>query len=169
MDLKQEPAAIKYEAIGLFHTRFTPQGGSPRQARLAMEEKAILEIFPPYQPALESLDIFEYLIVLYHLHGVTDWDPRVRPLASRSDRHFGLFATRTPRRPNPIGMAVAKLEKIEKGHLHISGVDAWEGTPILDIKPYLPTIDRVPGPVNRAGEKELGLPGFLNENSSGNT
>jgi tRNA-Thr(GGU) m(6)t(6)A37 methyltransferase TsaA len=82
-----------------------------------------------------------------------------RPPASNPEYTFGLVATRSPNRPNPIGLATIKLEKIENGILYVSGADAFDGTPVLDIKPYLPSIDGVKSSKNELIEKELGLPG----------
>lgn len=154
---------IEYKPIGFFHSPLTPQTNAPRQGILSPEIKGKIEIYPEYQKALESLGMFEYIIVLYHCNKTSGWKDIVVPPGSNREYNFGLFATRTPRRPNPIGMAVIKLDKIEDGILYVSGIDAYDGTPVLDIKPYLPSIDCVKSINNESVEKELGLinPGGL--------
>ncbi|MFP4367212.1 MAG: tRNA (N6-threonylcarbamoyladenosine(37)-N6)-methyltransferase TrmO [Bacteroidales bacterium] len=132
---------IIYEPIGIFHSPYTQETGAPRQGILKPDVKAKIEIFPEYHDALDSLNQYEYIVVLYHFDRVADWSTMVTPPGA--DREFGLFATRTPRRPNPIGFSVLKLEKVENGILHISGTDAFNGTNVLDIKPYIPSLDRV--------------------------
>jgi len=147
---------IIYKPIGVFHTSFTPETGAPRQAILMPETKGTIEIFSPYRSALKTLGFFEYIIVIFHFSEVERWEPMVNPPASTEEHDFGLFSTRSPKRPNPIGLSIVKLEKIENGILYISGVDVFEGTPVLDIKPYLPSIDCVKSIQNEYMEKELG-------------
>jgi len=147
---------ITYSPIGVFHTNYTPETGAPRQGILMPETKGEIEIFPPYRSALKTLDLFEYIIVLYHFNRVVHWEPTVNPPASTHEHNFGLFSTRSPKRPNPIGLSIVKLEKIENGILYISGIDAFDETPVLDIKPYLPSIDCIKSSRNECIEKELG-------------
>ena len=148
---------IVYTPIGLFHTSFTPETGAPRQGILMPETKGTIEIFPQYRKALKTLGFFEYIIVLYHFSKVEGWEPTVNPPSSTEGHNFGLFSTRSPNRPNPIGLSIVKLERIENGILYVSGIDAFDGTPVLDIKPYLPSIDGVKSNKNESIEKELGL------------
>jgi len=150
---------VTYTPIGIFHTDYTPLTGAPRQGILIPEGKGRIEIYPEYQSALRTLELFEYIIVIYHLDKARRWNDTARPPASNSGYTFGLFATRSPNRPNPIGLATVKLEKVENGILYVSGVDAFEGTPVLDIKPYLPSIDGVKSIKNELIEKDLGLHG----------
>ncbi|MEN8204159.1 MAG: tRNA (N6-threonylcarbamoyladenosine(37)-N6)-methyltransferase TrmO [Bacteroidota bacterium] len=147
---------INYRPIGVMHSEYSPETGAPRQGALIPDNSGIIEIFPEFRSALESLDMFEYIIVIYHFDRVTSWDPVVEPPASDHDYQFGLFATRSPRRPNPIGFSVIKLEKIEAGKLWVSGIDFFDGTPVLDIKPYLPSIDCLESSRNREVEHKLG-------------
>jgi len=157
MNAQYAQQQIIYNPIGVFHSPLTPQTGAPRQGILAPEIKGEIEIYPEYRNALNSLELFEFIIVLYHCDRAKGWDNIVNPPGSNPDIDLGLFATRTYRRPNPIGIAVIKLEKIENGILYVSGIDAYEGTPVLDIKPYLPTVDSVKSSRNREMERELGL------------
>lgn len=157
MDAKlNDTSIIQYKPIGIFHTPYTTATGAPRQGILMPETRGTIEIFPEYQTALNTLSLFEYIIVIYHFNIVERWEPVVNPPASSHEHNFGLFATRSPKRPNPIGLSLVKLEKIEKGILHISGVDAFDGTPVLDIKPYLPSVDCVKSVQNELMEIELG-------------
>ena len=106
----------------------------------------------------------EFIIVIYHFDKAGGWKDTVKPPESNPDFTFGLFATRSPNRPNPIGLATIKLEKVENGILYVSGIDAFDGTPVLDIKPYLPSIDGVKSTKNESIEKEPGLHGTNNIN-----
>jgi len=148
--------SMNYEPIGIMHTDYSPETGAPRQGILVPDNSGTIEIFPEYRKALTTLDSFEYIIVIYHFDRVESWDPLVEPPASDHDYEFGLFATRSPRRPNPIGFAVIRLHKIESGIMHVSGIDAFDGTPVLDIKPFLPSIDCVKSVQNDTMEHRLG-------------
>jgi tRNA-Thr(GGU) m(6)t(6)A37 methyltransferase TsaA len=148
--------SIIYHPIGVFHTQYSPKTGAPRQGILMPEARGRIEIFPPYRKALNTLNLFEYIIVLYHFSEVERWESIVNPPAASHEHNFGLFSTRSPKRPNPIGLSIVKLEKIEDGILYVSGVDAFEGTPVLDIKPYLPSVDCVKSIQNELIEVELG-------------
>jgi len=153
---EKDTNTIQYTPIGKFHTNYTPATGAPRQGILMPETEGTIEIYPQYRSALNTLNLFEYIIVLYHFSEVERWEPTVNPPASSHEHNFGLFATRSPKRPNPIGLSIVKLEKIEKGILYISGIDAFEGTPVLDIKPYLPSVDNIKSIQNEMIEKILG-------------
>ncbi len=146
---------IEYRPIGKFHTSFTPQTGAPRQGILQPGSVGTIEIFGEYSGALRDLDNYEYIIVIYHMHLSGKWHTPVRPPASK--RSFGLFATRSPNRPNPIGIAVIKLNRMEGMILHVSGIDAFDGTPVLDIKPWIPSIDCPPHRSVRDIEEDIGL------------
>lgn len=147
---------IIYSPIGIIHSSFNTETGAPRQGILMPETKGEIEIFEPYREALQTLDEFEYIIVLYHFDKVRTWESHVNPPASTHEHDFGLFSTRSPKRPNPIGLSIVKLESINDGILHVRGVDAFEGTPVLDIKPYLPSVDCIKSQRNEEVEKELG-------------
>lgn len=160
-------SSITYQPIGVFHTEYVPQTGAPRQGILIPEGQGRIEIFPEYVSALQTLNLFEYIIVIYHFDEVKNWTPTVQPPGSDNQHEFGLFATRSPKRPNPIGFSVIKLQKIEAGNLYVSGIDAFDGTPVLDIKPYLPSIDCVQSIQNELIETELGHHDeiFINDSS----
>lgn len=147
---------LKYTPIGVFHTQFTPETGAPRQGILMPETFGTIEIYPEYAEGLRFVSFFEYIIVLYHFSEVEKWEPIIEPPGSTHEHNFGVFSTRSPKRPNPIGFSVVKLDSIRNTILYISGVDAFEGTPVLDIKPYLPSIDNVKSLINELLEVELG-------------
>ncbi|MGM0442739.1 MAG: tRNA (N6-threonylcarbamoyladenosine(37)-N6)-methyltransferase TrmO [Fibrobacterota bacterium] len=149
-------AAIRFRPIGHFRTKYSAETGAPRQGNLVPENRGIIEIDTLYRQGLQNLSQFEYIIVLYHFNITRTWSPFVNPPDSK--HHFGLFATRSPKRPNPIGFSVIRLDSVdtEKGNLYLSGVDAFDGTPVLDIKPYLPSVDIIESAVNRKTEEELG-------------
>ncbi|MEA3452358.1 MAG: tRNA (N6-threonylcarbamoyladenosine(37)-N6)-methyltransferase TrmO [Bacteroidota bacterium] len=155
-DAQDTVLQIVYNPIGIFHTEFTPKTGAPRQGILIPETKGQIEIYPKYRSALSSLCLFEYIIVIFHFSEVESWQPTVNPPEANHEHNFGLFSTRSPKRPNSIGFSVVKLENIKDGILYISGVDAFDGTPVLDIKPYLPSIDCIKSYQNEFIEKELG-------------
>lgn len=146
---------VDYQPIGEFFTDLSPQTGAPRQGVLDPENQGIIEIYPAYEEAMQDLGQYEYIIVLYHMNMSKEWHPYVRPPAS--DRDFGLFATRSPNRPNSIGFGVIKLDKVVGRQLHVSGIDAYNGTPVLDIKPWLPSIDCPDKESHLQIEKELGI------------
>ncbi len=148
--------AIRFRPIGYFHTNYSASTGAPRQGILEPETKATIEIDSTYRKGLKDLSYFDHIIVLYHFDQTKTWSPTVNP--PKSKHHFGLFATRSPKRPNPIGFSVVRLDSlnIKTGTLYLSGVDAFEGTPVLDIKPYLPSIDIVKSIRNEQTELELG-------------
>ena len=146
---------MEYYPIGEFHSNLTPQSGAPRQGILQPDNEATIEIYEAYTKALRDLEKYEYIIVLYHMHMSANWHPDVRPPGSK--RPLGLFATRTPNRPNPIGFGVIKLNRIKGNTLHVSGIDAFDGTPVLDIKPWIPSIDCPLNPTNTDIERDLGI------------
>ena len=130
---------IEFETIGVIHTPFKKQEGMPIQPAGAAGVKGTVEVFEEYSAGLKDLDGFSHIILLYHFHRSQGYNLHVEPFMDSKTR--GLFATRAPKRPNPIGLSVVQLDKIEKGVLHIQNVDVLDGTPLLDIKPYVPEFD----------------------------
>ena len=151
---KNKDDQIKYEAIGYFETEYTMQTGAPRQGMLINDAKGVITLKEEYVKGLDYLSSFDYIWVIYHFNEAEGWQNEVNP--PDSDHEFGVFATRSPRRPNPIGLSLIKLEKIDGNKLYVSNVDAFNGTPILDIKPYLPSIDDVVSIKNMEAEIYLG-------------
>ena len=130
---------IELQPIGIIHTPFKSLEGVPRQSKEANGIKAEIEIFEPFISGLKDLEGFSHIILLYYLHKGSSYEMQIIPRDHNELK--GLFATRSPRRPNPIGLSVVKLDKIEKNILHIENIDALDGTPLLDIKPYFPELD----------------------------
>jgi len=127
---------IEYESIGILHSPFTELEGMPIQPSGAVGVKGTAHVFEDFRAGLADLDGFSHIILLYHFHRSRGFNHLVVPFMDSEPR--GLFATRAPRRPNPIGLSVVRLERIEGGILHIENVDILDGTPLLDIKPFVP-------------------------------
>jgi tRNA-Thr(GGU) m(6)t(6)A37 methyltransferase TsaA len=130
---------IEYQPIGIIHTPYTDLAGMPIQPLGAVGVEGRVEVFAEYREGLQDLDGFSHVILLYHLHGSKGFKLRVMPFLDTEQR--GLFATRAPKRPNPIGLSVVRLRKVEEGVLLVENVDMLDGTPLLDIKPYIPAFD----------------------------
>ena len=147
---------IVFRPIGYFHSPYSEKTGAPRQGILEEETEATIVVDEAYRKGLSDLGKFEYIIVIYWFDRTETWSPVVNP--PKSQHHFGVFATRSPKRPNPIGFSVVRLDSIdlEDGILYLSGIDAFDGTPVLDIKPYIPSVDIVQSPKNVETEKALG-------------
>jgi tRNA-Thr(GGU) m(6)t(6)A37 methyltransferase TsaA len=132
---------IEYEPIGVIHSPFTELAGMPIQPAGAAGVKGTVEVFPAFAEGIKNLDGFSHVILLYHFHRATGCDLIVTPFMDSEPR--GVFATRAPKRPNPIGLSVVKLQRIEGLTLHVENVDILDGTPLLDIKPYVPEFDQL--------------------------
>lgn len=130
---------IELKPIGIIHTPFTKLEGMPIQPKGAVGIRGTIELFDEYHAGLKDLDGFSHIILLYHFHRSHGFKLQVVPFMDSELR--GLFATRAPKRPNPIGISVVQLDKIENGVLHIQNVDIIDDTPLLDIKPYVPEFD----------------------------
>jgi tRNA-Thr(GGU) m(6)t(6)A37 methyltransferase TsaA len=130
---------LEFKPIGTIRTPFTGTEGMPIQPAGAAGVMCRVEVFPEYADGLQDLDGFSHVILLYRFHRSRGFELRVVPFMDTEAR--GVFATRAPRRPNPIGMSVVRLEKLEGRVLHVEGVDVLDGTPLLDIKPYVPEFD----------------------------
>jgi tRNA-Thr(GGU) m(6)t(6)A37 methyltransferase TsaA len=131
---------FEYRSIGVIHSPFKVTEGMPIQPSGAESVKGTIEIHPQYVEGLKDIEGFSHIILLYHFHRRKDTKLTVIPFLD-SQPH-GVFATRAPSRPNPIGISTVKLIKIEKNILHIENVDILDGTPLLDIKPHVPEFDQ---------------------------
>lgn len=127
---------VQYQPIGIIFSPFEKNIGIPRQAAGAPEVKGTIKIFDEFSEGLRDLDGFSHIMVVFHLHLVKS--PSLRACPPWDDKEHGVFATRSPYRPNPVGVSVVCLEKIERNILHVSGIDMANETPVLDIKPYVP-------------------------------
>jgi len=130
---------ICYNPIGIIHSPFKKPEGTPIQAAAAKGVKGLVEIFPEYVDGLKDLDGFSHIILIYHFHLARKKLLLVKPFLD--DELRGVFATRAPSRPNPIGLSVVKLNGVEENILYIENVDILDGTPLLDIKPCIPEFD----------------------------
>lgn len=130
---------ISYTPIGYVHSPFQQTVGMPIQAVAARGVPGRIELAPEYHAGLQDIEEFEYLILLYHLHRIEGASLTVTPFLDHQPH--GIFATRSPKRPNPIGLSVVRLVKVEGLILHIEDVDVLDGTPLIDIKPYVPDFD----------------------------
>ncbi len=131
--------AIHYHPIGIVHTPFKTPEGTPIQPPGGMDDGAVVEVFSQYHEGLRDIEGFSHLILLYHCHLSGEARLTVKPFLDTAEH--GLFATRAPARPNPIGLSVVRLLRVEGGSLFIREVDIVDGTPLLDIKPYVPKFD----------------------------
>jgi tRNA-Thr(GGU) m(6)t(6)A37 methyltransferase TsaA len=133
---------IHFHPIGILHSPFHDLMGMPIQPTSDASAAGTLEIFPEFVPGLKDLDGISHLILLYHLHQAGPARLEVTPFLDSQPR--GIFATRAPTRPNPIGLSVVKLTRIEGNILYVDNLDIVDGTPLLDIKPYIPEFDFQP-------------------------
>ncbi len=134
---------ITYRPIGIIHSPFHDIEGMPIQPSGAKGVKGSVELLPEFSPGLKDLEGFSHIILLYHFHLSDGYSLEVKPFLDDTLR--GVFATRAPRRPNAIGLSVVMLLKIAGNVLQIENVDVVDGTPLLDIKPYVSSFDAVEG------------------------
>ena len=130
---------ISYKQIGVIRTPFTKPAGMPIQASAATGTRGQVEVLPEYAEGLRDLDGFSHILLLYHFHRCTAARLSVTPFLDTRPR--GVFATRAPSRPNPIGLSTVKLVAVDQHLLHVENVDMLDETPLLDIKPYVPSFD----------------------------
>jgi tRNA-Thr(GGU) m(6)t(6)A37 methyltransferase TsaA len=131
---------IEFIPIGIIHTPFKIPKGMPIQPPGAEGITGSVEVYAEYQSGLNDLDGFSHIILLYSFHRSKGFTLDVVPYLDTEYR--GVFATRAPRRPNSIGLSIVKLEGIKNGILQVCNVDILDGTPLLDIKPYVPEFDQ---------------------------
>lgn len=145
MDRDDKPEALTLEVkpIGVVRSPFRERHDAPRQPPLARDTQAQIEIFPraELEHGLADIETWSHLWVLYWFHLNTHFRPKVE--APRSEKRRGVFATRSPYRPNPIGLSAVALERVEGRVLHVRGLDMIDGTPVIDLKPYVPYTDHV--------------------------
>ena len=135
-------SVIELRPIGIITTPFSEPKGTPIQPKRSGGAKGIVTLYPEYTEGLSDLDGFSHVILLYHFHLSSGYKLSVIPYLDT--REHGLFATRAPGRPNPLGISTVQLSKISGNRLYVRGVDMIDGTPLLDIKPYVPEFDNVP-------------------------
>jgi tRNA-Thr(GGU) m(6)t(6)A37 methyltransferase TsaA len=130
---------LNYRPIGIIHSPFKGREGTPIQPIGGMGVKAEVEVFREYVEGLRDLEGFSHIILLYHCHLSKAYRLKVKPFLDDVER--GLFATRAPARPNPIGLSVVQLIQIEGATLTVQDIDIIDKTPLLDIKPFVPDFD----------------------------
>jgi tRNA-Thr(GGU) m(6)t(6)A37 methyltransferase TsaA len=131
---------MKFEIkpIGIIHTPFKKPGDAPIQASRS-KETGTVEVFKEYLDGLDDIEGFSHIFLLYRFHLASSYSLKSKPFLD--DKEKGVFAIRTPRRPNHIGLSVVELIKREGNILHVRGVDMLDGSPLIDIKPYVPKFD----------------------------
>ncbi len=134
---------IAIQAIGTIRTPFLEAAGTPIQTPYRGGVEGLVLVHEFYAPALDDIEGFERLWLIYWMDRVGPFKTRVLPY--RDTKEHGLFATRSPSRPNPIGMSVVHFLRREGATLHVADIDILDGTPLLDIKPYVPEFDAHPG------------------------
>ena len=142
--------------IGYVHSCFKEKFAIPRQPLLAPAAQGYIELLPPYDQAdaIAGLEEVSHIWVIFLFHATLENTPRlkVRPPRLGGNKSIGVFASRATHRPNGIGQSAVRLERVEAGRLWISGIDLLDGTPVLDIKPYVPYADSLPDAVNAIAE-----------------
>jgi tRNA-Thr(GGU) m(6)t(6)A37 methyltransferase TsaA len=130
---------IHLSPIGTIYSPFTDSKDMPIQPASAVGTTGKVVLQAQFEEGLKDLEGFSHIILLYYFHLSSGYNLLPKPFLDHEPR--GLFATRAPRRPNPIGFSIVRLEKIDGLTLHVSNIDIIDGTPLLDIKPYVPAFD----------------------------
>lgn len=149
-----ESNQISIQPIGIIHTPFNTIKDMPIQPLAAEGVKGFIELFPEYAEGLTDLEEFSHITLLYHFHKINNYDLLVKPFMDT--KKHGIFATKSPKRPNAIGLSTVKLLGIENNVIHIEMVDMLNGTPLIDIKPFFAKFD------NRTNTKSGWLDNQLN-------
>ena len=134
---------ITLTPIGVIHSPFREQRGTPIQPSAATQATGQVELLPKYAEGLQDLAGFERIWLIFHLDRARPWWPLVVPYRDTVER--GIFSTRAPSRPCPVGLSVVDLVSVRPPELEVRGIDVLDGTPLLDIKPYVPELDSHPG------------------------
>jgi len=130
---------IQYRPVGVIYSPFEAPEGTPIQPAGARGVAGTVEVFPEYAEGLKDVEGFSHIVLVYHFHLSRKSSLTVKPYL---DSHLrGVFATRSPSRPNPIGISIVRLIRVEGCILHVQDLDIVNGTPLLDIKPYVPEFD----------------------------
>jgi tRNA-Thr(GGU) m(6)t(6)A37 methyltransferase TsaA len=130
---------ISYSPIGIIHSPFTELSEMPIQPTSESSAPGHLEIYPEYVEGLKDLDGFSHIYLIYHLHKVLSAKLLVTPFLDMKEH--GVFATRAPSRPNPIGLSLVKLIRVEDSRVYVDQLDVLDRTPLLDLKPFIPAFE----------------------------
>lgn len=155
---------ITLSPIGTIRSPFCDLAGMPIQPKGAGETLAVIEFKEQYREGLYDLDGFSHVYLIYHFHKVQAAQLSVIPFNDHTNTQRGVFSTRTPMHPNSIGLSVVELVKVEENIVTIRGVDILDGTPLLDIKPYIENFDKVEGET-RSGWMQASLEEVSNKRS----
>ncbi|MDD4181514.1 MAG: tRNA (N6-threonylcarbamoyladenosine(37)-N6)-methyltransferase TrmO [Victivallaceae bacterium] len=145
---------ISFNPIGIIHTPFKETAGMPIQPPGALGINGTVEVFPEFSEGLQDIEEFSHIILIYHFNKSKDFKLKIAPFLE--DEVHGVFAVRAPKRPNPIGISVVKLLRREDNIVYIDNPDMLDGTPLLDIKPYIPDFDAYPDAIAGWQEKHKG-------------
>jgi tRNA-Thr(GGU) m(6)t(6)A37 methyltransferase TsaA len=141
MDDARRPEPVTYRPVGFVRSPFQDLAGMPLQSVAADDVRGEIVIYDEFAAGLADLDGFSHVFVVSHLHRAVPGGLRVMPFLDDSER--GVFATRSPRHPNPIGLSVMRLVSASGAVLQVTGVDLVDATPVLDLKPYVPQFDAI--------------------------
>ena len=144
---------IEFHPIGVVRSLFTEQKSTPIQPIYAQGARGTVVVYEPYRGALKDLNGFSRIWLIYYFDRAENWKPTVLPYRDTQER--SLFATRAPSRPNAIGISAVKLISIKEGEIEVDELDVLDGTPVLDIKPYVPMFDSYPN--EKTGWLEKGV------------
>lgn len=131
--------SFTFNPIGIIHSGYTRKTGAPRQGRLELEKEARIEIYSDYAEGLEGIEKFSHIIIIWVFDKSKDFSLSATPPGEKKSR--GVFATRSPHRPCPIALTIVPLDRRDVDVLYVRGLEAFDGTPVLDIKPYIAEID----------------------------
>jgi tRNA (adenine37-N6)-methyltransferase len=137
------PGSFSMVAIGVVESPHRRKEDCPTQAAVASDAAGTVRVFDDYAAGLADIELFSHIILLYVFDRAGPTQLSVLPFLD--DAVHGVFATRHPRRPNGIGMSIVRLKRRDGACLEVEGLDVLDGTPVLDIKPYVPQFDIVPG------------------------
>jgi tRNA-Thr(GGU) m(6)t(6)A37 methyltransferase TsaA len=155
-----EKTSVKYDIIGHIQTPFKEKKGIPIQP-IFSQATGTVKIFPKYSPGLSDLSGFSHIILIYHFHQVKEYRLRITPFLDIVER--GIFATRGPLRPNPIGISIVELSSVDIANheLSVIGIDVLDNTPLLDIKPYIPQFDHCKAKSGWISERKSDFPKMM--------
>ncbi len=130
---------INYQPIGIIRSPFKEPKGTPIQPTASVDNEGRVELFPEFTDGLQDLEYFSHIFLIYHFHLSKKAPLKLKPFMD--DKEHGIFSIRAPSRPNPIGISIVRIDKIEDNIIYIKDIDILDGTPLLDIKPYVAEFD----------------------------
>jgi tRNA-Thr(GGU) m(6)t(6)A37 methyltransferase TsaA len=153
---------IEFSPIGIIHTPFKTVENIPIQPAAAQDSEGWIELFNDYKEGLSDLNGFSHIYVIFHLHKCQNFKLKVIPFLDTVER--GIFSTRSPARPNPVGLSIVEIVSVSENIIRIKGIDMLDGSPLIDIKPYVPDFE-ISGKVKKGWfeGKEKIIPGKLSD------